>query len=375
MIYLDNAATTGKKPSAVIKAVQRELSAPANPGRSAHTLSLKSMNKIYEAREMLATLFHSSSPERFVLTPNATFALNFAIKGIVRPYSHVITTAMEHNSVLRPLNAIKGVDITIVEGDRFGRVTSEEIKNKIKSNTALIVINHSSNVNGIIQDIKKISEINDKKIPLLIDASQSAGFIDINCNSYDMIALPGHKGLYGPQGTGALYISPSVFPDTIIEGGTGSDSKNLNNPDYLPDRFESGTLNCPGFCGLIEGIKFVLSEGFSAIQEKEHYLLKLMLEGLSVIKGVEIYTPYNLNEIANLLSFNIKNIESSSVADILNSKFGIAVRPGYHCAYPAHQRLNTEKSGTVRASLSYFNTKNEIFSFLNAINRISSGAY
>ncbi len=374
MIYLDNAATTGKKPPAVLKAVQRELMYPANPGRSAHKLSLKSMNKIYETRELLAKLFHSNHPENFILTPNATYALNYAIKGILKSnYSHVIITSMEHNSVIRPVNAVKGVSITTVKGYENGFINPEVIKKEIKYNTSLIVINHSSNVNGIIQNIDAISKIaREKKIPVLIDASQSAGIIDIKSNNFDMIALPGHKGLYGPQGTGVLYVSPKISLDTIIEGGTGSDSKNILNPDFFPDRLESGTLNCPGFCGLSEGIRFVLSRGIKEIAAKEKRLLKIMLEGLSVIKGVKIYSPFNLNAVTNLLSFNIRNHDSQTVAEFLNSNYSIALRGGYHCAYPAHCRLGTEKSGTVRASLSYFNEEYEINKFLYAVNKTAA---
>lgn len=376
MIYLDNAATTGKKPPAVLKAVQRELLVPANPGRSAHSLSLKSMNKIYETREMLATLFHSEHPENFILMPNATYALNFAIKGFLKPNSHVVTTAMEHNSVIRPLNSVKGVTVTAVKGDNYGIINPQEIKKEIKYNTSLIVINHSSNVNGIIQDIEGISKIaKEMRIPVLIDASQSAGIIDINSNNYDMIALPGHKGLYGPQGTGTLYVSPEISLNTIIEGGTGSDSKSITNPDFLPDRFESGTLNCPGFCGLSEGIRFILNKGISEIARKEKFLLKIMLEGLSVIRGVKIYSPLNLNKITNLTSFNINNSDSTLIAEILNNQYNIAVRPGYHCAYPAHQHLGTHQNGTVRASLSYFNDEYEIKRFLYAVKKIADSVY
>ena len=190
-----------------------------------------------------------------------------------------------------------------------------------------------------------------------------------------MIAMPGHKGLYGPQGTGALYIAPWLSLETIIEGGTGSDSKNYANPDFLPDRYESGTLNCPGFCGLSEGIRFVLNNGVSEIARKEKYLLKIMLEGLSVIKGVKIYSPLNLNQISNLTSFNINNIDSTLIAEILNNNYDIAVRPGFHCAYPAHQHLGTQNSGTVRASLSYFNNESEIRRFLYAVNHIANSVY
>lgn len=374
MIYLDNAATTGKKPQSVLKAVISELSSPANPGRSSHSLSVKSMNKIYETRELLATLFHSDNPQNFILTPNATYALNFAIKGILKENSHVITSHMEHNSVTRPINSVKNVSVTNLRGDEYGVIRPEDVEKEIKFNTSLIVINHSSNVNGIIQDVKRIADIARKHhIPLLIDASQTAGLLDINCKNYDLLAFPGHKGLYGPQGTGALYISPKLKLSTLITGGTGSDSKNLSNPDFLPDRFESGTLNCPGFCGLSEGIKFVLKNGALNIAEKEQYLLKYLIEGLSSVRGVKIYTPMDLKRVSNLISFNIKTHDSTQISEILSSSFNIATRPGYHCAYPAHIRLGTEKSGTVRVSLSYFNTKSDIDALLFAVNKISQG--
>lgn len=372
MIYLDNAATTGKKPQSVIAAVVNELSHPANPGRSSHKAATDAMNKIYETRENLATLFHSRHPENFILTPNATYALNFAIKGIVKEKDHVITTHMEHNSVTRPLNSYKDLSVTEIKGNEYGVISPREAEENIRKNTTLIVINHSSNVNGIIQDVKEIAKIARKhKIPILLDASQTAGIIDINAENYDLIAFPGHKGLYGPQGTGGLYISPGILPDTIITGGTGSESKSVLNPDFLPDRFESGTLNCPGFSGLSEGIKFILKTGITNIAKKEQYLVKILLEGLSVIKGVEIHSPLSPENISSAVSFNIRSMDSTEVSEILNSSYDIATRPGFHCAYPAHQRLGTTNSGSVRASVSVFTTLQEIRYFLSAVNRIS----
>lgn len=371
MIYLDNAATTGKKPSTVIRAVSDALNNSANPGRASHKAGLRALNIIYDTREALSELFKIKSPERFILTPNATYGLNFAIKGILKPGDHCITTSMEHSSVTRPLHSIRDIEITELKGDEYGFVNPEDFLKSIKQNTKLIIINHSSNVNGIIQDIEGVYRlVKDKNIPVLIDASQSAGILDINPEHFSMIAFPGHKGLYGPQGTGGLYISPSVYPDTIIEGGTGSNSEELINPPFLPDRYESGTLNTPGFAGLTEGIKFVQRNGIKNILSYERELILLLLSSLMNMKGITVYTPFDANRISNLLAFNIDGMDSSEAARILDSEFDIAVRPGFHCAYPAHQRLGTTKKGAVRVSVSYFNKKEEILKFIDAVNKI-----
>lgn len=368
MIYLDNAATTCIKPYSVINAVKNELLYSANPGRSSHKLSIKSFNNIYKARELLCELFKVNKPENFVLTPNATYALNYAIKGILKSYDHVIITSMEHNSVIRPVYNIPNISVTVVIGDKYGYINPENIKNNIKSNTALIIINHSSNVNGIVQNIKEISKIAKlNNIPILIDASQSAGILDINAINYDMIAFPGHKSLYGPQGTGGLYINSNINLNTIIEGGTGNNSKSKNNPLELPERLESGTLNTPGFCGLSEGIKFVLKETTNGIKEYEHSLLQLLINKIKNLNGITLYSPDDINLISNSVSFNINNLDSTLVADIFDKEYNICVRPGYHCAYPAHENLGSEKSGSVRISVSYFNTKSEIDKLIDAI--------
>lgn len=376
MIYLDNAATTNKKPYQVIDAVTDELKNSANPGRASHKLSLKSANRIYELRESLAKLFKVNTPENFILTPNATYALNFAIKGILKTNDHVITTSMEHNSVLRPLYSLNNIDITIVKGNEFGIINPMDIEKEIRYNTALIIVNHSSNVNGIIQNTDEISKISKRhKIPILIDASQSAGILEIDATDFDMIAFPGHKGLYGPQGTGALYISPDISLRTLIEGGTGSNSKSKVNPIELPDRFESGTLNTPGFYGLKAGVDFVLSEGIHNIREYEHYLIKILLSSLAEMKNIVLYTPVDSDIISNSLAFNIKDKDSTDTANILSENFDICVRPGYHCAYPAHINLGTEKQGAVRISVSYFNKPNEIKEAIDSIYKITKKIY
>lgn len=372
MIYLDNAATTSRKPYQVTEAVMEELYESANPGRASHKLSLKSFNKIYEARESLARLFKVNTPENFILTPNATYALNFAIKGILKNNDHVITTSMEHNSVLRPLYSINNLSISTVRGNNFGFIEPTDIKNAIRPTTALIIINHSSNVNGVVQNIDEISKIAASYgILLLIDASQTAGIIDIDGNKFDMIAFPGHKSLYGPQGTGGLYVSNKIKLRTIIEGGTGSNSKSRFNPPDFPERLESGTLNTPGFCGLKAGVDFVLEEGTDNIRNYEHRLLTMLMDSLLNMENLKVYSPYNTELLSNSLAFNIDKLDSAVVAAELDEKYNICVRPGFHCAYPAHLTLGTENQGAVRISVSYFNTPEEIRKTIDCIYKIS----
>ena len=374
MIYLDNAATTFRKPKAVIRAVVSELKSSANPGRGAHQASLQSLNRIWEAREQLAKLFHLNTPERFILTPNATYALNFAIKGWLKPGNHVITTSMEHHSVYRPLHALSDIGVTVIKADAFGFINPRSVEAFIRPETALIIVNHSSNVNGAVQDIEEVNLIAKKHgIPLLLDLSQTAGAVDLDLTPYDMAALPGHKGLYGPQGTGALYLAPSIHLDPIIEGGTGSQSKEFSMPDFLPDRLESGTLNTPGFYGLAKGVSFVIQEGPQAILAHEHRLLSTLMEALYNMKEVVSYSPKNILRLSNSLAFGIQNQESGKTAELLNRRFHIGVRPGFHCAYPAHETLGSQKLGAVRVSVSYFNTLREIKKLIDAIHKIIKG--
>lgn len=374
MIYLDNAATTHHKPKSVLKAVENELKNAANPGRSGHNCSLKSSERIYNARKVLGDLFHIENIEDIILTPNATYALNFGIKGILSEGDHVITTSMEHNSVLRPLYALSGISVTRVKADCYGFVDPAWIEAEIKPETKLIVVNHSSNVTGSIQDICSIGQIAKRYgILFMVDASQSAGVLPIDVNEFqiDLLGFPGHKGLYGPQGTGGLYIRPGLNLKTIIEGGTGSESSLLNNPDFLPDKLESGTLNTPGFYGLSKGVEYVLKEGVSNILSYEHFLLDLMKETLYNMEQVTVYGPVDSKRQTGTLSINLNGMDSGVVANLLNDDYHIAVRSGFHCAYPAHETIGTEKTGTVRVSVSAFTKEKEVKKFLEAIHKMS----
>ena len=373
MIYLDNAATTHKKSDSVYLAVYRELTNAANPGRSGHKLSIAASEHIYQTREALSRLFKTENTENFILTPNATFSLNLAISCTAEKNSDIITTSMEHNSVMRPLMQLESCNINIVRGNSYGEISPSDIERSITQNTSLIVINHASNVNGTLQKAEEISKIARKHgIPLLLDASQTAGIVEIKAEDFDMIAFPGHKALYGPQGTGGLYIKPGLRLKDFLTGGTGSNSKELKNPDFLPDKFESGTLNTPGFSGLKAGIEFILSEGITAIKQYEDFLTDRLTDALSNIKNAEVYSLSDTSKTSSCVAFGLKNYDSDTVSNILDERYNIAVRGGYHCAYGAHKTIGSEKNGAVRASVSYFNTKKDIDKLINAVNRIAN---
>lgn len=365
MIYLDNAATSFPKPSKVYDEVMRCMkSYCSNPGRASHDMALESSLKVMEGRELISKLFSIESPLNIIFTSNATEALNIGIKGILNRGDHVISTVIEHNSVLRPLKTISrlGVEVTLVSCDKAGFVNPVDIKDEIKSNTKAIIINHASNVLGSIQDINTIGKIAKKYgIILMVDASQSAGSIDINVkrDNIDLLAFPGHKGLLGPQGTGGLYVREGLSLKTIKEGGTGSSSNSMNQPFELPDKLESGTLNTPGIAGLCEGIKFIKRIGVANIYKEEMLLMEQLLKELNKLSFIKVYGSKSLKDTSSVLSFNIDGIDASRVGEELN-EVGIAVRTGYHCAALIHKVIGTEYLGTVRVSPGCFNTSNDI---------------
>lgn len=365
MIYLDNAATSFPKPSKVYDEVMRCMkSYCSNPGRASHDMALESSLKVMEGRELLSKLFSIESPLNIIFTSNATEALNIGIKGILNRGDHVISTVIEHNSVLRPLKTISklGVEVTLVSCDKAGFVNPVDIKDEIKSNTKAIIINHASNVLGSVQDINTIGKIAKKYgIILMVDASQSAGSIDINVkrDNIDLLAFPGHKGLLGPQGTGGLYVREGLSLKTIKEGGTGSSSNSMNQPFELPDKLESGTLNTPGIAGLCEGIKFIKRIGVANIYKEEMLLMEQLLKELNKLSFIKVYGSKSLKDTSSVLSFNIDGIDASRVGEELN-EVGIAVRTGYHCAALIHKVIGTEYLGTVRVSPGCFNTSNDI---------------
>lgn len=376
MIYLDNAATTFPKPKQVYDAVLDCMeNYGANPGRAGHKLAMRAGREIYDCRENIAKLLNISNPMNIVFTHNATDSLNLAIKGVVKSGDHIITTSIEHNSVIRPIKALeeKGIENTIVKCDEYGQLNANDIKKAIKPNTKLIVTTHASNVCGTLVDIEAVGNIaKENNILYLVDASQTLGVYDVDVQkiNVDMIAAPGHKCLLGPQGTGILYIREGLALDILKEGGTGSNSEELFQPNMMPDRYESGTHNTPGIAGLNAGVSFVIETGIDKIRKHEEELCLYMLEKLSEVPNIKIYGPLDSKKRAAVISINIGNIDSGEVTFMLDDIYGIATRSGIHCSPLAHETLGTLIQGTVRFSFGYFNTKEEVDKSIEALKEI-----
>lgn len=378
MVYLDNAATSYPKPTEVYEEVLRCMeSYGANPGRASHDMAVQASNKIMETRELLSELFNIQNPLNVILTSNATEALNLGIKGILRRGDHVISTVIEHNSVLRPLNFLSryGVSVTLVGANETGFVNPKSILREIRNNTKLIVAGHASNVLGTIQHIGAIGKIaRENGIYFMVDASQSAGIIniDVDKDNIDLLAFSGHKGLMGPQGTGALYIREGIKLNELMQGGTGSNSNFMSQPDFMPDKFESGTLNTPGYAGLCQGLKFIKTVGRRNIQKHEEILTTYLLNQLKKMPYVKIYGSKSGENRSPVVSINLEGFDCSEVGYFLNKK-GIAVRTGYHCAPLVHGIIGTYKKGTVRISPGYFNTYSDIEKICSALMDIYKG--
>lgn len=379
-IYLDNASTTFPKPESVPKAIYNFLTnVGGNPGRSNHDNALQTNRILVESREAIAQFFNYKSIENVIFTSNITTSLNILINSSLSLGDHVITSSMEHNSVLRPLFNLKNqglIELDIVYANKFGFISTEDLKNTIKSNTKMIVINHASNVIGSIQPIKEIGDIcKNNNIFFVLDTAQSAGVLDIDFTKINLSALAftGHKSLFGPQGIGGFIIDDNLNKscNPYILGGTGSLSHSLTQPDFLPDKFESGTLNMPGIVGLMEGIKFIQSEGINTIYSKNNFLRNYFIEKIKNINGVILYDDKYNNNYTSCISFNIKDMDTAELSFTLDSDFGIKNRSGLHCAPLAHKTIGSFPSGTVRLSLSYFNTKEDMDYTINAINKIS----
>jgi cysteine desulfurase/selenocysteine lyase len=380
MIYLDNAATSYPKPDIVLNETSSCMKYYcANPGRGGHEMAIFSAKAINRSREVISSFFNIMNPMQLCFTKNATEALNMGIKGILRCGVHVITTSMEHNSVIRPLKTLEkanGIELTIIEADKNGYVNANEFNEKIKKNTRLIICTLSSNVNGMILPVKKIGEIaRNRGIVFFVDGSQGAGsiVIDVEEMNIDMLAFPGHKGLLGPQGTGGLYVRDGLKVRPIVEGGTGSQSENIYQPELMPDMLESGTLNLPGIIGLSCGIKFINEFGIENLRLYKHFLLKRFVNGVSNIKGAILYSSGEIEENSGIVSLNIKGMDSTEVSHILDKKFQIATRAGFHCAPLAHKTLGTFNTGVVRFSFGCFNTIDEIDYAIDALKEISTG--
>lgn len=376
MIYLDNAATTFPKPEKVYKAVDRCLREfGANPGRSGHKLALDAGRSIYKTRELICNLFNIENPMQVIFTSNATDSLNLALKGILKPGDHVITTSMEHNSMIRPITTLqeRGVEVTILQCDERGYLEANKVRDVIKKNTKLIAMTHASNITGTLMPVEEVGLMaRNAGVYLLVDAAQTAGVypIDVIKMNIDLLAVPGHKGLMGPQGTGILFIREGIDLMHMKEGGTGSKSEMVQQPDIIPDRYESGTPNTPGIVGLGAGIEFILETGLDNIREHEEKLTHILLEELKKINQVKIYGPQDPKKQAAVISINIGDEDSSEVSYVLDKAFDIAVRSGLHCAPLAHRTIGTFEQGTVRFSMGYFNTPEDIYKAVEAIKKI-----
>ena len=367
MIYLDNAATTFPKPDCVIDTMADFMKkCGGNPSRGGHKLSELSGERVLLCREELAFLIGGVSPEQIVFTKNTTEALNLAIKGVLSRGDEVIISSMEHNSVLRACVDLEkeGVTLKIARADSRGIVHPEEVSSLITDKTKLICIIHVSNVTGSMNPVREIYAIaRTRGILVLLDAAQSGGILDIDTNCADMIAFAGHKGLYGPMGTGALYVRKGISLDTLLEGGTGSFSESALMPESFPDRFEAGTLNACGIAGLCEGIKFIKREG--AI-EKERELADFLVSQMSCVKGAKLIG----NPSVGVVGLSLYNHDCVDVATRLDREYNIAARAGLHCAPMAHRTLGTISGGLLRFSTGFFNTKEDISSAAFALERI-----
>jgi cysteine desulfurase / selenocysteine lyase len=378
-IYLDNAATSFPKPDQVYKALEHALiHIGVAPGRGGYRRGVEATRLVFEAREALAQLFCIADSSRIVFTHSATESLNLAIGGLLRPGDHVVTTTMEHNSLVRPLHYAmqKGVEVSWVACDRSGFVASSQIGAAIRPNTRLVALSHCSNVSGVIQPIEEIGSLARKAGALfLVDAAQSAGSIaiDVNGMMIDLLAAPGHKGLFGLQGTGLLYIADGIELTPLLVGGTGGHSTGPEQPEALPERFESGTLNTPGIAGLKAGIEFILETGIDAIRCKEQLLIGQLLAGLREIPGVIVHGPEALGKRGGVVSFTVAGHDPAEIGFQLDRDYDISVRVGLHCAFSAHKTLGTYPTGTVRVSPGYFNSEGDIDAFLKALRTIMAG--
>jgi len=383
MIYLDNAATSYPKPKEVGQAMMYFLEkVGATPGRSSHRLSIESARILYQARESLAELFNVDDPLRIIFTLNVTEALNLALKGLLRPGDQVITSSMEHNSVMRPLRELekRGVEVKVIPCSSQGVLDPVDLERGIKKNTKLIVLNHGSNVIGSLLPITLVGEMAKRHhILFLVDTAQTAGCypLDIKKDNIDLLAFTGHKALYGPPGTGGLVIGERVNTKKLIPlkvGGTGSHSEFEEQPGFLPDIYESGTPNIVGLNGLKEGVRFVLAEGVDKIHQHEKNLIIRLIEGLKEIPEVTLYGGDYRKEQVAVVSFNLKDKWPSEVGMRLDEEYDIMCRVGLHCSPATHKTIGTFPRGTVRFSMSWFNTLEEVDQAIMAIRDIAKSA-
>lgn len=378
-VYLDNAATSFPKPASTTNDMLNYMTnLGCSPGRGSYHDAIESSKLVLHCRESLCRLFNFSKPENVIFTSNITHSLNILIRGSLKAGDHVITSSMEHNSVLRPLKELEdsiNIDLEILQCDKNGLIPLDQFKKAIKQNTRLAIFTHSSNIIGTIEPLEVIGKIcADNDIDFIVDSAQSAGAIDVdfkklNCSA---LAFTGHKSLLGPQGIGGFLITDKFNEkcSALFSGGTGSVSSELHQPLFLPDKFESGTLNTPGIVGLNSGVNFILKEGINTIEEKKHCLNSALIEGLLNMKDVILYGYEDSSLRTSAISIGFENKDIAEAAYLLDSEFGIMVRTGLHCAPLAHKTIGTYPNGTLRLSPGYFNDIKDIKYTLDSINHI-----
>lgn len=375
MIYFDNAATTLHKPHEVIEAVVHAMTTAGNASRGTHTGSLAASRTVYETRKKIADFFHCSRADHVIFTSNSTEALNIAIYGTLGKGDHIISTDLEHNSVLRPLYHLEeqGASLTFLSANKKGCIDYDDFKRSIKPNTKAIVCTHASNLTGNVLDIERIGRIaKAHNLLFIVDASQSAGCIEINMETMniDILCFTGHKGLLGPQGTGGLCIHESVEIRPFKHGGSGIHSYEKGQPQAYPARLEAGTLNSHGIAGLCAAINYINTITIPVIAKKEQELLWHFYKGICNIPEIHIYGDFDTKERAAILSLNIEGYDSGTVSDLLSQEYDIATRPGAHCAPRMHQALGTTETGAVRFSFSSFNTMEEVETAIQALKEL-----
>lgn len=379
MIYLDNGATSFPKPKGMVAAMEEcMMEYCGNPGRSGHTMSLKTGEAVYRARRSVAKLFGIERADRLLFTKNTTEALNLGLRGLLREGDHVITTSMEHNSVLRPLKSLerRGVSQSIVQANREGFVSAQDVERAVRSNTRLVVVTAASNVTGTKMPLKEIGEmVRRRGILFMVDGAQGAGVMELDVNELgiDMLAFPGHKGLLGPLGTGGLYVSPKVEIVPLLTGGTGTESKSRVQPRDYPEGFEAGTVNAPGIIGLGYSADYVNRIGVDVIRQYEEELIERMEQKLRNMDFVQLYGPCESDRKTGITLLNVDGYSAEEVTEILSGRYGIAVRGGYHCAGLAHKSIGTWEMGAVRISVGPYNRVSDIDRLVDGIWELGSG--
>lgn len=376
MIYLDAAATSFLKPPCVAQAVVEAMETLGSPGRGAHPLTLSASRTVWDCREAVAQLLGVSDPARVCFTSNSTAALNTAICGLFGPGDHVITTALEHNSVLRPLYRLaeQGLELTILPADERGMVCYEDLPRALRPNTRGVVCNHASNVTGNVVDVENIGAFcREHGLYFVVDASQSAGVLEVNQQAIGatVVCFTGHKGLLGPQGTGGLCVAPGAALRPLVVGGSGVHSYEHHHPAQLPEGLEAGTLNAHGLAGLLSGVRYILEHDRETLYRQEMELAQTFIQGIRNVPGVTLYGDVDALQRTAVVSFNLGQEDAGEVADVLAEEFGICTRAGAHCAPLIHEALGTSQRGAVRVSFSHLNTLQDVAQATEAVKQLA----